>query len=231
LLSQTLHSILAQTDHDFEVIIAGHERPSVPELSDSRVTFLEAEFDKPQSLEFYMRDKARKRKMCVREVKRRGAGFVVLCDADDIASNRIVEYVRKNNHPNGYIFTHGWLLEYQSGLLAPVPGARPGPFHQICGSSAIFRLSPDEIGKDFRFGNHRFIAEMAARRGRPFWEAELRGFIYVVNTGISFMDSGSDASERARRMSEKIARHAVPITPEIEAEYSLGDLAKLGARF
>lgn len=39
LLGQTLRSLLNQTDPDFRVLIAGHDRPSLPELDDPRVSF------------------------------------------------------------------------------------------------------------------------------------------------------------------------------------------------
>lgn len=231
-LSQTLRSILAQTDPDFAVLVAGHERPEIPEIDDPRVTFLPATFEKPHSPEFYMRDKSRKKKMNAREIKKRGGGFMVLCDADDIASNRIVEYVRQHDHPNGYLFTKGWIRDFPTGNIAPIPGAKPGSFDQTCGSCAVLRLRPEDIGDSEdehkaswfgKFGNHKQIGVTAAESGRPLMACDdFRAFIYVVNTGRSYMDGLYGAAEKARKVAASIERMAVGLTPELADEFALG---------
>ena len=57
LLAGTLTSILAQTDPGFDVLIACHERPHLPQLSDPRIKVLSCEAPTPTTFKEQMLDK------------------------------------------------------------------------------------------------------------------------------------------------------------------------------
>jgi hypothetical protein len=72
LLGLTLASVQAQTDQDFRVVIAGHDRPDLPS-ADGRVRFLEADWPaepvRPDNL-----DSGRKKHAISRFVREGGGG-------------------------------------------------------------------------------------------------------------------------------------------------------------
>ena len=62
-LSMTIRSLFNNTDQNFRFIIAGHEKPTIEELNDKRVTWLAVKFPPPKSSKGFVSDKYRKRKL------------------------------------------------------------------------------------------------------------------------------------------------------------------------
>ena len=97
LLDATLNSTLHQLNRDIQVIIACHEVPTTRDR-DSRVTFLEATFSRPRDGLEQMYDKRSKKIMLAEEVCRRGGGYLMLLDSDDLVSNRLAEFVTQQHN-------------------------------------------------------------------------------------------------------------------------------------
>ena len=65
-LSMTLRSILRNTDQNFRIIIAGHEKPDIKEIEHSQVTWLSVDFPPPVppgSAPEFSEDKRHKRRV------------------------------------------------------------------------------------------------------------------------------------------------------------------------
>lgn len=226
LLAATLRSIFSQTDPNFGVFIAGHEAPAIPELEDPRVRFLSAGFDKPAHPSEAMRDKYRKKRMVLQAVAKAGGGDAIFMDADDLVSSRLVAFVREANHPNGLLFTHGYIWDAAAARLAPIPGAYKTPFYKHCGSCMVLRVGPGDApaGGAYKgsraeaYKRHAEYGEIAAAQGRPLAEISLPAMVYVVNTGAG------DSETRNPKTEERLARissSAIEITPTIKQTFTL----------
>src|SRR5690242_13704199 len=112
LFDATLRSVFRQSDEDFRVIVACHEVPDVAALSDPRVVIAAAPFPPPSSFPEQMIDEGKKRKLIGATLRGLGGGYLMLLDADDLVSNRLVGFARSDGHPNGYIMHEGF--EYDS---------------------------------------------------------------------------------------------------------------------
>ncbi len=223
LLGNTLASIFNQTDPAFEVVITGHERPSLTELSDPRVTFLKAPFPKPEALSEYHIDKRMKRRNNALYIKTRGSGYIVFLDADDLVSHNLIRHMRLADDPNGYVFVRGYLLDYRAMILG-----RCDNFDRHCGSCAAVYFSSDEISADgsgyamsfyTKPAGHKSWRELAAAEGRPLQPIPFPAVVYVFNTSQNLSASLGEGMVTTRLM--KIRRQEVPLTPDIIEEFSL----------
>lgn len=217
-VSDTLCSVLAQTDPNIEVVISGHEKPDIPEMLDARVTFIECTFPKPQAHEETMRDKSRKKKSNIREIKARGGGYVMMLDADDLVHKGLAEHFREAGAPHGYIIEQGYMEDTATGVLAPLPGARPGPFHRYCGSCAAFFLTPEDIGLTEdehkasyygRFNAHGKWQETAAIAGRPLQPIPFPAAVYRFNVPGQHSNIARETEEISNIIGG-IYKHALP---------------------
>lgn len=187
LLGDTLRSVFAQTDKRFEVILACQDVPDLPELADPRVTVLTTEAPTPTTFEEGMRDKGRKKRMMGVEVGRRGGGYIMLVDADDLVSNRLVEHVLKDDNRRGYLIRDGYMLDTDRRLAKSLPD-----FDQRCGSCAVFYLRredlPTSVGDDSPTFFAQIRSHMEWRQHMATGERALDSFpfpasVYVVNYG------------------------------------------------
>ena len=94
-LSRTLRSILNNTDQNFRIIIAGHEKPNIEEMNHDRVTWLSVSFSRPRYISQYSIDKFRKRRVIGAYLRKIGfSGYFMPLDADDWIHYRFVEFIR-----------------------------------------------------------------------------------------------------------------------------------------
>jgi hypothetical protein len=186
-LSATLRSILAQSDTNFMVLVACHDVPEIPEVRDPRVTVLRTDAATPRNVAEMMLDKKLKRRMMAVEYGRRGGGFFMLTDSDDFVSNRIVEFVRSTNDPNGYIVKAGWIYDSTDRTLVA-----HSDLHARCGTCAIFNFAKDDLPTSMDdtlhrrhddFGKHFEFERTAAGLGRPLRPIPFPSVIYVTNNG------------------------------------------------
>ena len=232
LLGETLRSVFAQDDPHFGVIIAGHDRPDVPELADPRVTFLQAELDRPTTSRQKQVDKLHKRRIIAAEIGRRGGGYIMFVDSDDLIDHRIVSFVRRDLNPVGYMVRGGYVLDDATGRIGLLPdGKRAQPFSSNCGTCAILRFSPDELPRmkpdriDY-MRDSRFYEKVLV--GHRKWETALmlhdrfpgtlpfRGVIYRMNSGDNLSYERRDdalISELLRATVES------PVAPEERARW------------
>jgi hypothetical protein len=175
-----------------------------------------------------MRDKYRKKISNVLQIKERGGGYIIIFDADDLASKNVVKYIREKNAPYGYIFQKGYVLDYSSGLIADIPGAWKSNFDKVCGSCAALYLTPADIGSNTRdmresyygrFRGHSKWEETAALAGRPLHSVPFPAVIYVLNTSQNSSEVGRPG--RAQVIAAKIRKHRVTVTPDMIDEFSL----------
>lgn len=140
LLRATLRSVLAQTSSDFRVLVACHEPPEIEEVSDRRVDLLECKNPIPDNFHEQMKDKGYKRKRMMVELRRRGGGYFMLLDSDDLVSRRLVEFVQGALASNGHLISSGYRYDASINRIEFLTD-----FHKACGSSCVLRLDADDL--------------------------------------------------------------------------------------
>jgi hypothetical protein len=146
LLGLTLASVRAQTDRNFRVIIAGHDRPRcIP--ADDRFMFLKSDWpaEAPDSRNC---DAGRKKYALKEAVLQEGGGLLMYLDADDWIDARLVETARRAIGPEhvGGIVDTGFAIDFRNLTVTPLPHPRvfAGGFHRLCGSSVVARMRPQD---------------------------------------------------------------------------------------
>lgn len=187
LLELTVRSARAAADADTRVLVVGHE-PG-PEGVESLVV----DWPAPDRSRFQdqMDDAGCKQRLIQQAVLDRGGGLLMLLDADDWVETGFVAAARAAIGPErvGAVVEHGALVDLRSRQVASLPDPRifDGPFHQVCGSSGVFRLRA-EAADPFRRNPlselrvHSRWAEEAEARGTPLGRIGAEA-AYLVGTG------------------------------------------------
>lgn len=132
LLERVVHSMLAQTRGEVQVVIACHDVPeSRPLHDDPRVAFLPIDAEIPRrDFDDMIADKVLKLSAGARWVAARGeADYVAFNDADDLVSDRIGEFVAAHPGGSGWYTTSQRFYTYGGRLmrLQRIGGGAAGP--------------------------------------------------------------------------------------------------------
>jgi Glycosyl transferase family 2 len=188
LLALTVTSVRRQTDQNFHIVIAGHDRPRLPSDS-AQVTFVKADWSaepvRPDNL-----DSGRKKHAINQLVRESGGGLLMFLDADDWVDMHLVETARAMIGPDhiGGVIDAGFATDFRNLRAAaiPHPGIFDGEFHRVCGSSTVARIrpgDPDPLRRDpcgVLHEHYRWI-EAARERGAKLVRLTVSGN-YVINT-------------------------------------------------
>jgi hypothetical protein len=239
LLDLTLTSVRAQTDPDFRVVVAGHERPrGIPD--DPRFTFLEVDWPAPEP-EPRNLDRGRKKHAITEFVLARGGGLLMFLDADDWVDARLVETARAILRPDcvGALIESGFATDFQTLKAVALPEARvfDGAFHRVCGSSAVARLRPghaDPLRRDpwtVLHAHHRW-PELACEHGAELIRLPVAGN-YVINTSENHSELHGPYAAWRRTFTERVNRAGQPLDDAIARRFGLGleRIRAVSARF
>lgn len=226
LLGLTLASVRAQTDQDFRVIVAGHDRPDLP-LGDA--VFLQADWAaeavRPNNL-----DSGRKKHAIQDHVLASGGGLLMFLDADDWVDIRLVEAARAGigpDHLGGFI-PAGYATDLRRMRAAPIPHPRifAGAFHRVCGSSTVARLrpgDPDPLRRDPHrvLHEHYRWVEVAREHGATLARLEASGS-YVINTSANHSELHGPHAEWRRGFTEAVGREGGDVDDAFATRFGLG---------
>lgn len=228
LLGLTLASVFAQTDQDFRIVLAGHDRPrSLPD--DPRVTFLEADWpaDSPRADNL---DSGRKKHAINAHVLARGGGLLMFLDADDWVDVGMVAVSRSRiglRHVGGLV-AEGYATDLRTLRAAPLPHARvfDRAFHRICGSSTVLCLRPEEdhpLRRDPHadFHEHYRWPEIAAAHGVELAQLPVIGN-YLVGTSENHSEVHGPFADWRRAFTEAVNREGEAIGGASAARFGLG---------
>lgn len=211
-----------------QVIIAAHDMPDGIDGRGLDITFLQADWTMASLGTDPYRDKQRKMRLLGVEARRRGAGPMMLLDADDRISSRLAAYVHETADPHGYIADTGYIYDYANKRLGPLPGVWRRPFHAYCGSCAIWNMAPEDLPAAHNdptmnrwkaLRSHVRWQEDSIAAGRTLHVLPFPALVYTQNTSENA--HARINTERARRTPRDIARRQIPITPELRAEFAL----------
>jgi hypothetical protein len=228
LLGLTLASVRAQTDQDFRVVIAGHDRPDLPSADDGRVRFLEAAWP-AEPVRSDNLDSGRKKHAISRFVREGGGGLLIFLDADDWVDARLVEAARAGIGPGhvGGLIVAGFATDFRTLRAAAVPHPRlfDCEFHRICGSSTVARIEPDgpdPLRRDpcsVLHEHYRWV-EVAREHGAALARLGVAGN-YVVNTSGNHSEVHDPYADWRRRFNQGVDREGSAIDAAFAARFGL----------
>lgn len=181
-------SLAAQTDQEFRVLVAGHNRPrTLPD--DPRMRFVPADWP-VEAPGPHNGDGGRKKDLLSDLVLDAGGGLFMALDADDLVDARLVETARRcmGAHADGGLVGAGFAVDFRRLRGSPLPlRGMPGlEFHHVCGASTVARLRPELADPRRRnafrlLRSHHEWVEAAAEHGASLVRLPVAG-AYVVNT-------------------------------------------------
>lgn len=143
-LAKTIQSILNSSDQNFRIIVAGHEKPNIKELSNSKVTWISVNFPLSRSKVGMSNDKMKKRYAIAHYLSKEGfSGYFMPLDADDWVHHRFVEYLNKSPVSKAYILNKGIMSNLKRNEIWLISN-----FYKHCGSCAVFYFENHELPKD-----------------------------------------------------------------------------------
>ncbi len=164
LLSNTLDSIFNQEDDHFKIGIACHEIPDIEHIQHPCVHTIQLDYPVPKTHEERMADKYYKKRALTHYVRNEGGGTIMFVDADDLISNKILSYVKKHSHYDGFYIKKGFLFMEDRNKLIPAPR-----FMQICGTSFIVNFNREELPDRFEFEGYKRINRFLFDYGHHEW--------------------------------------------------------------
>lgn len=222
LLAQTLRSIHGQIDARYRVIVCGHERPDIPEINSRRVTFLSIQHRPPRRDEpsKFRGDKKRKRHVLGLQHRLFGGGLFMQLDADDLVHRDLVKFCADTQPQFGYVMSAGYMLDWVSKKIAPLPGVLSVDFDRVCGSCAVIRyqesdlptvdISPDTPTLLFNMTRqHAYMKVVMEESGRSLQDMPFPAVVYVINHSQNLSFSMQKQDARGATLVERVAATAL----------------------
>ncbi len=216
-LQATLQSALNQVDQNFVVYIASNDEITLPEVSNPKIIVCKVPFahSAHEPANFYNvanDDAGAKRWFLYQKAYDENVGYVMGLDADDLVSNKLVQFARQQQHARGYVIRNGLVLDAGSGKCLPCPSKEivVNSFDAFCGSSIIFKLDAKlRSSENWPFAilsaGHTKIPTLVAQMGIPLLDIEFPGVVYVLNTGTNISVHKSNEPERLKFMNHVIS--------------------------
>lgn len=227
LLDLTLRSVLAQTDADFRVLIAGHDRPEqLPD--DPRIQFLQAEWP-AEGVRSDNLDRGRKTQMINCNVRDTEGGLLMLLDADDWVDRALVEASRATISPDqvGGLIDAGFAVDFRSLRAAPIPHPHifDQPFHRICGSSSVLKIEPGNSTPLHAdpysiLHEHYRLPEAAAAHHGKLASLPVLG-AYLINTSENHSETHGPFVDWRRVFTDAVNRWGEPLNQSLAGQFGL----------
>lgn len=220
LFALTLRSVLAQTDPNFQVVLAAHDVPRAWSVVAGDPRFMLAPADWVSEPPTSANDDGGLKKWRIKQrVRDLGGGLLMFLDADDWIASDLVETTRASMQPHhvGGVVSEGFALDLATLRSArfPLAGVFEGPFHGLCGSSTIGRVvasasEPERLDPHLALGSHHEWLESAVRQGFSLAEVPSRG-AYLVGTGQNHSEIQGPFAQWRRRVTASVRAHGQPL--------------------
>jgi hypothetical protein len=227
LLDLTLASVRAQTDPDFRVLLACHDRPRL-RRDDPRVELVEAGWP-VEPPDPHNDDSGRKKHALNDLVLARGGGLLMLLDADDWVDTRLVEAARAAVGPDvvGAVVEDGLAADFRTLRAAALPDPHifADAFYRVCGSSTVAHLRPDAADPVRRdpftaLRSHHRWAEAADELGVRLARLPVQG-AYLINTSENHSDLHGPHADWRRGFTAAVNRHGRPLDVALAVRFGL----------
>ncbi|MAX01229.1 MAG: hypothetical protein CMN72_16640 [Sphingomonas sp.] len=220
LLRDTLHSVQAQEDGNFRVIIVGDDAPIGWREGfgqDERFVFVAA--NAARSAPTGANDDAGVKRWMIRKwVKDAGGGLLMLLDADDLVDRATVRMARERMRGDvrAAVIGKGVAIDWVSGYALELPHAEvyEGAFHTLCGSSTIARIAPNDDPFD-ALGSHHRWPENAAEQEIDLIRLPLWGG-YRVNSDQNHSETHGPYAAWRQWFNRAVVEHGAPLSPALQ---------------
>jgi hypothetical protein len=248
LLNRTLQSITNQTNNNFKVIVVYTDFPEnryeskfvtwlhfpFPFLKVKDITdyeYAKQYFTKEEYAEFSM-DQGRKSIYGANFARQSGYNYIMSVDADDLVSNKIVQFVEdenQNNHSGWYV-NKGYVYIENKNLLFRYPRN----MNHFCASSYIVRQdliyipsvdSRDMLEYSFFSGHSWLLNRLKEYNNVVLQPLPFYGIIYILNS-VSWMNSGSTFLSNGLKKWAKIFFYGQINYARIKKEFSFFRIQK-----
>ncbi len=195
ILERTLRSVCTQTHKDFLVVVTCYEQPKL-RFTHPQIQFLIVDFEpikvnpttEEERIDMIRLEKGRKYLAALYYLRQLSPSHVMIFDADDYVSHRIVEIVLGSSSRVSWCIRKGYVYREGSRLIYKMSR----DFNAHCGTSLIFDFDlfdlPESI-KDVRedwikkmLGSHKLVHSYLAEKGIFLREFPGRGAVYVTGT-------------------------------------------------
>jgi hypothetical protein len=227
LLNGTLGSILNSTSQNYQILIACHDVPNTQYNNSNKIKYLQAEFPPLMGQNRPMLDKIFKLKMIGLEIRKNTNNcFIMLTDADDLVSNKLVEYVNIDQDNYGYYIYKGYELEYSLKRLRYCPR-----YHRLCGSSIILRISESDLPVSLDqkeednyfnkmiYAGHRYCEPISKSLNRPLKKIPFAAGVYIINNGENHSALTNNIGIRRRIV--RALTPTFPLNNKIQNEFGI----------
>ena len=227
--NRTLKSVFNQTRPEFKIIVACHEIPPLDREYDDRVEFNRVDIPYPKDLKEQMADKGYKVHLIGKRIRDYGGGFTMIVDADDLISNRLVQFVEE--HPEnrfGWYINKGYIL-YTDKMRLNFAPKFPSGSNTIINYTAQ-QLPPNLVNawKSSEPENQYIIIKGHSTKtkiracneiGRPLQPIPFRAAVYVLGTGENHSTLNNDRSAVRNLMDFTFTRRM--LTKGIREEFGI----------
>lgn len=235
LCNSSVRSACNQTCPDFRMIVVCHETPTLDDAFDARVEIINVDFPPPElDPRRTMQDKWAKLAVGMVRAGEHRPDYVMIMDADDLVSNRLVDYAHAHPGENGWMFHQGYEWKFGDSWIRCAT-----PFVD-CGTNAIvgghlIRFPTDTNAQSIadcvvlRWG-HTAIAEQLAKAGTPLKALPFRGAVNVKGHGdndLTFFNTSRSVSRIRKSLSFirpgkwKTLAQLRPCTAALRQEFSI----------
>lgn len=201
-LKQTIKSIAAQTNDNWQAIIVANHEADLPELPDrfkvSYVDFPPNKFYSKDGIDMNLFHEAvrldKGKRVLHGMLQSEETDYFMVVDDDDLISNNLVEFAAKNNNQNGWRVDNGYVWEDNGKLLLI-----HNDFSNYCGTSLIIKKQLYQLPARFNdasedyiktmLGSHVKISNILAAQGSPLTRLPFLGAIYRVGHSGSHSSS------------------------------------------
>lgn len=221
-LRYTLNSVFDQTHEAVSAIVVGHDCPDIEEIRDSRVTYLESPFPRPEP-DKRLHDKSRKRIVAADYVRQVGGRFLGILDADDILAKDVARTTVRANM--SMVFRSGYAYDQQRKILAKIPGVVRS-FYTFCGSCIILSLDQSELPKLVgtkiinreclfqNLGSHQHFPDSLKEKNKEFGFIDEPCAIYMLYNQVNLSFSRRE-NYNHDWLRSSLGRNAVKVSDEV----------------
>jgi len=174
LCCQTVNSCLNSEVLQIQVLVVGHEIPEgFEKFRDHRVRFIQATHKAPVSSagSMGMNDKWAKVAHGFVDLYEDPPEYLMIVDADDLVSSRLVTYLKETRPENGLVIKHGYIYDFQKKRFRLVMNS----FN--CGTNSVIRTDvihlPSSLSEKERLkclplaAGHTIIEQRMLDEGKP----------------------------------------------------------------
>ena len=195
LFERTLKSVTSQISQNFNVIVVCHEKPEI-RFEHPNVEYLYVDFEVPQLKTapkekhdgMKEEDKSKKILAGVECAKKYNSDYLMVVDADDCISNKIVSFVEENSSKDtiGWYINKGYFYREGDKLIS----LNKENFNTLCGTCII--IQPSYIEAVFQQKPHLLYVHQTTgfSDGSKLLKLPFAGAIYSMANGENHYMSG-----------------------------------------